>query len=81
MDRSTKREAYKRDILKDIHKAEEEISTDNKWKCVTDICKKSAEQNLGKKKSNQRNVHDDPEIKALLDKQKQLKQKCESTSI
>ena len=75
------REAYLRDILKDIHKVKEEITTDDKWKCVTDICIKSAEQNLGKKKINQRNVHDHPEIKALSDKQKQLKQKCESTSI
>ena len=75
-----KREAYKRDIIKDIDKLNEVFSTDDKWKCVTDICKNSAKQNLGQKKSNQLNIHDEPEIKALSDKQKQLKLKCESAS-
>ena len=60
-------EAYKKYIVENIQTVHEIETSDDKWKQMANLCKKSAEENFGSKKTNQRTTHNNPEIMKLSD--------------
>ena len=70
--------AYQQCILKNIDSVENEITTDEKWKKMTELCKKSAKENFETKKSNQRStiliLNNYPIYKKILNKKENQQQ-------
>ena len=75
----SKVEKYQSDIILQTDKINEITSTNEKWKCMTEICIKSAKENIGTKKFKGNNIYSDDELKNLSKLQKKLKLKGEST--
>ena len=79
MKRNERREKYKQYIIQNINTIKEAKTTNEKWRRTVELCKTSAPQNFGNVKSNKQKIHDNPEIKLLSKKQKDIRQKAEST--
>ena len=75
-----KQEEYKEKVSNRMEETTNETCIDKKWKRISDICKKSAEEILGKKKSTFKRKHNDEETKSLSNEQKKIALQIESSN-